>query len=148
MTIAFDFDGVIHKYSKGWQDGTIYDTISEEWIKLVNELLEAGHGVFIMSTRSKRQIYRYMKQKYYDITPEMEGLPCTNIWRTGFSFRVMPWWEKFYINKPKDSYFCVGICNHKAIFDVLIDDRVICFDGNYEGLKHKIENFETWTNGC
>ena len=36
-TIVFDFDGVIHKYSKGWQDGSIYDEPVEGIKDLINE---------------------------------------------------------------------------------------------------------------
>ena len=37
-TIAFDFDGVIHKYSKGWQDGSIYDEPVVGIKEVINEL--------------------------------------------------------------------------------------------------------------
>lgn len=147
MTIAFDFDGVIHRYSKGWQDGSIYDEISSSWFALVNELLENSHNVFILTTRPKKQIFKYFKEHYYDRTPEHEGLPCNNIWTVGFAFRIMPSWEKFF--KPKknyEGYNLIGICNHKAVFDVLIDDRAICFKGSYKTLKNDIESFKTWVD--
>lgn len=50
-TIVFDFDGVIHRYSKGWNDGTIYD-IPTDGIKETIEELRNEYKIVIVSTRS------------------------------------------------------------------------------------------------
>jgi len=50
-TVALDFDGVIHKYSKGWHDGTIYDDPIEGAFEYMKSLMEEGYCVFILSTR-------------------------------------------------------------------------------------------------
>lgn len=55
QTIAIDFDGVIHKYSKGWQDGTLYDEHVDGVFEAI-DLLMTKYTVFIFSTRSPRQI--------------------------------------------------------------------------------------------
>lgn len=124
LTIAFDFDGVIHKYSKGWQDGSIYDEISNEWVELTKRLLDEGNSVFILSTRPKVQIYKHMKLLPLD-----------------FTFRIMSEHEMFYKQSVIDGKQAIGICNHKAVFDVLIDDRAIGFK-TYDGLYDKIEEFK------
>ncbi len=40
-TIALDFDGVLHRYSRGWADGTIYDPPVEGAVQAVRTLLES-----------------------------------------------------------------------------------------------------------
>jgi hypothetical protein len=50
-TLAVDFDGVIHRYSKGWQDGSIYDEPVPGAFPAI-ELLMERYAVFVHTTRS------------------------------------------------------------------------------------------------
>lgn len=50
QTIAVDFDGVIHQYSRGWQDGMIYDPPMPGAIEAL-ERLHRRYRVVILTTR-------------------------------------------------------------------------------------------------
>jgi hypothetical protein len=72
-TILVDFDGVIHRYSQGWHDGTAYDIPFDGAREGLVKLEEMGFTVVIFSTRDKLQIIEWLA-KYdfepYDITNE------------------------------------------------------------------------------
>ena len=51
LTLCIDFDGVIHKYSKGWQDGSIYDEPTDGALGFVKEANE-HFKVVIYTTRA------------------------------------------------------------------------------------------------
>ena len=51
-TIAIDFDGTIHKYSKGWHDGSIYDTPIEGCFEALNQLWKDGYEIVIYTCRA------------------------------------------------------------------------------------------------
>lgn len=62
-TIALDFDGVIHAYSRGWHDGTIYDELMPGAVEGMRELLK-NYAVFIFTARSNlRAVADYVRDR-------------------------------------------------------------------------------------
>lgn len=62
--IALDFDGVIHKYSKKWHDGTIYDEPVPGAKEAIEGFINAGYEVIIFTCRPDLiELHQWMKQK-------------------------------------------------------------------------------------
>jgi len=51
-TIAVDFDGVIHSYENGWQDGVIYGLPVPGAFESIEKLIEDGFEIVIHTTRT------------------------------------------------------------------------------------------------
>lgn len=69
--ICVDFDGVIHRYSKGYQDGSIYDEPVEGAKEAMEKLKEVGYEVIIFTTRAPIEIIDWVQKHqipYDDIT--------------------------------------------------------------------------------
>lgn len=80
MTIAVDFDGVIHRYSKGWQDGTIYDDPMLGAISGLNELMRRD-AVFIHTSRDPMTVALWLTEKLgVTATWEPEGARPHEFW--------------------------------------------------------------------
>lgn len=99
--ICFDFDGVIHKYSKGWFDGSIYDEYNPNVIDLIILLQKISIPVFICSTREPKQIKEWFDKKIINFKTEIIS-DDTKFW---------------------NDLETVGITNKKLPAQVYIDDR-------------------------
>lgn len=119
-TIAIDFDGVIHKYSQGYKDGSIYDEPIDGAFETIKTLMENGYSVYILSTRSPRQIKRWLDKQlwFWD-----SFAPDDKHYLFGYDSRIIPFWKKFW-NKEK----VLGITNRKLPAVVYIDDRALKFE--------------------
>ena len=76
MTIAVDFDGVIHAYSRGWDDGTIYDPPLPGAILGLRALMEQD-AVFIFTTREPEQVMPWLEQFDFDVTIDERCSLCS-----------------------------------------------------------------------
>lgn len=105
--VCFDFDGVIHKYSKGWQDGTIYDEYNKDVMDLILVLTLVGIPVFICSTRKPQQIKEWWDKQGFTLKSQIIDD------------------ETVFWNDTK----IIGITNRKLPAQVYIDDRAYHYTG-------------------
>lgn len=105
--VAFDFDGVIHKYSKGWQDGSIYDEVNVDVLDIINTLMMNNIPCIIMSTRDPQQIKDWWNEQGFDIKT-----------------KVLDFNTVFY----NDCDY-LGITNRKIVAQLYIDDRAYRYTG-------------------
>lgn len=85
-TVAVDFDGVIHAYSRGWVDGTIYDEPLPGALDGLRTLM-AHHAVFIHTAREPEAVMPWLEGHGFDVTIDERcgrchgvGGPCSSCW--------------------------------------------------------------------
>lgn len=121
QAVAFDFDGVIHKYSEGWLDGSIYDEANEEVIKLIRLLQDMIIPVFILSTRDPYQIKEWWDNQNFNIPSKVITDDCM-----------------FYKNNR-----IIGITNRKLPAQLYVDDRAYNYHG--QSIDEFLHDFEERT---
>jgi len=128
MTIAIDFDGVIHWYRDGYRKGEIYDDPIPGSFDFIRDCLHLrGWSVAIFSTREPKQILDWLVEQFQ--IHGYENLPC----------KVMQPNERFWNSKS-----VIGITNRKIAAHVYLDDRGLRFEGRFDGLLDHIAQLQTW----
>ncbi|TXH52853.1 MAG: hypothetical protein E6Q97_14630 [Desulfurellales bacterium] len=120
--LCLDFDGVIHRYSKGWQNGVIYDDAVPGFFEFAEAAAEHFHLV-IYSSRSKTE----------------EGQIEMALWMTA---QRKKWREAG--GKPKRSEpLSFEYADEKPPAFLTIDDRAVQFNGTWPDVS-ALKNFKPW----
>src|SRR4051812_24022567 len=70
-TVCLDFDGVLHAYSKGWADGTIYDPPVPGAVAAVRSIVEAGYKVVVCTCREPVEDVQVWLSRNFRLTLEV-----------------------------------------------------------------------------
>ena len=120
MTLAVDFDGVIHSYDRGWHDGSIYGEPLPLALSSIEQLMKHD-SVFILTTRNPRQVARWIERvSQYQID-------CTTRLPRTWSGRRKPFWNKRGV---------LLVTNLKLAAHAYLDDRAVRFHNWGEALGH------------
>lgn len=108
--VCVDFDGVIHRYTKGWHDGVIYDTVVP--------------GFFDWALKAK-DVFRLVIYSSRSSNPEMR-----DEMKTWLAERLADW----HMYKPQKHSLDMGdfeFASEKPPALVTIDDRGVTFKGDW-----------------
>lgn len=119
-TIAIDFDGVVHGYSKGWMEGRLYDPIVPGFFEWAEEA-QKDFKLVIHSSRCGTEYGRDLIRSW--IKAQLLGWQGTPI-----EFDVV---------------------EHKPPAWLTLDDRCIRFDGDWSAPElqpQALKNYKAWMN--
>lgn len=122
--LCLDFDGVIHSYDRGWQDGSIYGRVTDGFCDWA-ENAKSKFKLVIYSSRSKSQ----------------EGRDAMYDWLVA---EIFQWAE----TKEGDSTLSLAdfeFAHEKPPAFLTIDDRAIKFEGRWGWLDpDELLRFKPW----
>lgn len=112
MTIAIDFDGVLHSYERGWADGSIYGDFLPGAMPALETLMERD-AVFVHTTRNPKQVARWIERTSW------HHIDCTTRLPRTWYGRRKPFWNTRGL---------LLVTDRKLAATVYIDDRAHRFD--------------------
>lgn len=121
--LCLDFDGVIHSYEKGWQDGVIYGQPTEGFFAWA-EMMRQHFLLAIYSSRS---------DSHKNIKPMQDWL-SVHLWN----------WKQDHPDSTLSIYDFRFPMKKPAAF-VTIDDRALTFSGKWsEFTPERLLGFKPW----
>jgi hypothetical protein len=136
--LCLDFDGVIHRYSKGWQDGTIYDPITNgfsDWAIEATKLFK----LVVYSSRSKTpEGIREMMNWFKD---QLSWMHCTDDGLDKDDEIYMR-----FLEAATASVLVLYFAHEKPPAFLTIDDRCIRFTGVWGTMlePEHLRQFKPW----
>lgn len=124
LTVCIDFDGVIHSYERGWQEGVIYGTFVPGFMAWAIEASKT-FDLVIYSSRSKT----------------LDGIEAMKMWmHKELRERLMP-------EEASQFIALFTFASEKPAAWITIDDRAITFTGKWDAPEltpDAIMNFKPW----
>jgi hypothetical protein len=137
LILCVDFDGVIHSYTSGWQGATVIPDPpvpgALKWLWKATEWFD----VQVYSSRSKNpEAVLAMRDWMVKWSREDESL--------GFD-HPMSHHTVYEENGETKSSYPIGFAHEKPAAFITIDDRAICFEGDWSELEPAdLLNFKPW----